>query len=234
MRNFIFKAKPLLVAIAILAIGVFANRIMSSGDEPDALALQPISITSLSPSSNQVDIEFNHAPDGPQVMVRVDSAGGGDVKTITEALERVQSGEIAIASGRHSVSNLTIPPGVILSGGYDPQTWTFSPNNHVTTLVPEDPKDNSALIKLTSGSAIYAVVIDGADTAIDMAGDGVIVQGVGITHSRIGILARASARGVINYATLAHNKTGIILEKDTEVSVQNSIFNKNTLGVTQL
>lgn len=234
MRRILNRAKLVLITAIVIVSGLYLGRAIGVGSESGSLDLQPVTITELSPLSNAVEIGFNHSPDGPQVKVRVDAAGNGDVKTIKEALDIVQGGEIAIAGGRQVISNISIPPGVVLSGGYDPQTWTFSPHNHVTTLIPEDKSDSTALIKLMSGSALYAVVIDGADTAIDMEGDGAIVQGVGISHSRIGIIARRSARGVINYATLTHNLTGIVLEKDTEVSVQNSIFNKNTLGVTHL
>ena len=234
MKAFLMRAKSLLLAMAIIVIGVVAQRFIVIGSESAGSDLQPVSITEVNSKANSVAIQFNHSPDGPQVKVRVDPAGGGDVKTIAEALKIIDDGEIAISAGRHMVQGLTIPAGVVLAGGYDPQTWTFSPDTNVTTLVPEDPKDSTALIRMLSGSVLYAVVIDGADTALDLDGDGVVVQGVGISHSRIGIMARSTARGVVNYVTLVHNQTAMIVEAESEISVQNTIFTNNYLGLISL
>jgi len=196
--------------------------------------LAPVAIDSILTVPGGAEVRLSPSADAPRVTVRVDPRGGGDVATIEEAVRRATSGEIAVAAGTYEVDTLDLPPGVSLAGGFDPQTWRYDPARNLTVLAPRDSASALPLVRAHAGSRVSGLVLRDADVAVDLEGDGVVLEGLALSHCRIGVLARASARGIVNYATFVHDGTGLLLERGSEVAAQNSIFTQNGVGIERL
>lgn len=222
-------------ALALLALvaagGLLTRAARGSDDAPVPLPLRSVEVVRVRAQPGGAEIQLARSTDAPNVAVRVDPNGGGDVATIAEALARAKSGEVALAAGTYQVDALELPPGVSLAGGFDPQTWAHLPQLNPTVLEPRDPGSARALVRLTSGSRLSGLTVRGAGVCVELAGDGAVVQGVGLSHCGTGLLARSWARGLVTYSTFVHDQVGALVEPGSEVAVQDSVFQANDVAL---
>ncbi len=217
--------------LALLLVGAGAASFAARGAQGETPApsqgLTPIEMLSLRPEAGSVRVTLSTTPDAPILAARVSASGGGDAATIEEALARVTSGEIGLAAGTYALSPIELPAGVSLAGGFDPQTWKLAPLENPVLLVPSDPDDARPLITLHAGSRLSGLTVRGAAYGIELVGDGVLVEGVGVSHCGLGLLARPESRGLITYTTFVRNTAGAVLDTGSDVALQNSIFHSN-------
>ncbi|MDD4351365.1 MAG: PKD domain-containing protein [Candidatus Gracilibacteria bacterium] len=221
--KFVRKQKKLVSLLSLFGI-IFSMLLIVPGQAEDFTVDESIpapSITEISPGAESVDIDWQASSALSAPAIRVDTEGKGDTTSITAALDLVQNGLIAVSAATYTETQFSIPAGVTLQGGYDPETWTWSPEQK-TTLQSSGGGD--AFVALGEGSSLKGFVISAEGTCAKNFMSGAVISNNVFQLCETGLALGANSYTDVANNTFLGNKIGIHLSGSASLSADGNVF----------
>jgi len=199
----------------------------------DRVKIMPVDIDNVVADASGATVYYEPSVQEMKVAATVDPDGNGDYRTIAEALQSVDEGMVALAGGEYYVESITVPDGVILSGGWD--NIGFRTRNFTTnpTYIFQTGSADSLVQLAGDNAGLEGVILTGKNTCVKAFGRAHKITNNSFRECSIGIQVFGIAYAHIVNNTFYGFDTGILLEDFSAAKIVNNIFKSGRIAIQE-